>query len=161
MFLIGSDSLLLVSGRVADRIGRRRVFHTGLVLFAASAVLSAAAPTVYLLIAGPFLGAAAAAMVIPAGLAMILPLFPSERHGTAVGMWSASGPIASNWFAAGWWYPSDAGYHLATGIDSGIDPGGVGVPIGPMRQPSRAADDKSPPVEERVVINSRAVGRNV
>ncbi|MFN0029649.1 MAG: MFS transporter [Acidimicrobiales bacterium] len=95
VFLIGSASLLLVSGRVADRIGRRRVFNVGLGLFAISAVVSAVAPNVYLLIFGRFLGAAASAMVIPSGLAMILPLFPKARHGTAVGAWSSAAPIAS------------------------------------------------------------------
>ena len=34
-------------------------------------------------------------MVIPASLAMILPLFPKERHATAVGTWAATGPLAA------------------------------------------------------------------
>jgi MFS family permease len=95
VFLIGSASLLLVSGRVADLIGRRRVFNAGLVTFAVSAVVSAVAPSLWVLVAGRLLGAAAAAMVVPSGLAMILPLFPAERHGTAIGLWSSSGPIVS------------------------------------------------------------------
>ena len=51
IFFIGMASLLLVSGRLADRVGRRRVFRAGLVTFAIGALLSAIAPTVYVLIA--------------------------------------------------------------------------------------------------------------
>ena len=93
-FFVGSASLLLVAGRFADRIGRRRIFNSGLVLFAVAAVGSAVAPNIWILIATRIIASAGAAFVIPAGLAMILPLFPRERHGTAVGAWSLSGPIA-------------------------------------------------------------------
>ena len=45
-------SLLLATGSMADRFGRKRVFMTGLVLFAAASALCALAPTTVWLIAG-------------------------------------------------------------------------------------------------------------
>jgi len=95
IFFIGLASLLLVSGRLADRIGRRRMFRLGLVAFAAGAVLSAVAPNVWVLIAARLVAAAGGALVIPSSLAVVLPEFPRERHAIAVALWSASGPLAS------------------------------------------------------------------
>ena len=95
IFFIGMASLLLVSGRLADRVGRRRVFRAGLVTFALGALLSAIAPTVYVLIAARLVAAAGGALIIPSSLAVVLPEFPRERHFTAISMWAATGPLAS------------------------------------------------------------------
>lgn len=95
IFFIGLASLLLVSGRLADRVGRRRVFRTGLAVFALGAVLSAVAPNVWALIAARFVASAGGALVIPSSLAVVLPEFPRERHFTAITLWSATGPVAS------------------------------------------------------------------
>jgi len=95
VFFIGSASLLLIAGRLADRIGRKKIFEIGLGIFALSAVGSFLAPNVWWLIGARALGSAGAACVIPAGLSVILPEFPREKHGTAVGIWAASGPVAA------------------------------------------------------------------
>ena len=94
-FFIGLAGFMLVGGRLADRTGRRRVFRIGMMGFVVSALLSALAPTIWLLIAARVLQAISGAFVLPASLAMILPEFPKERHGTAVGVWAATSPIAS------------------------------------------------------------------
>lgn len=94
-FFIGLAGFMLVGGRLADRNGRRRVFRLGMVGFIVSALLSALAPTIWLLITARVLQAIAGALVLPASLALILPEFPKERHGTAVGVWAATSPIAS------------------------------------------------------------------
>ncbi|MPY94406.1 MAG: MFS transporter [Acidimicrobiia bacterium] len=95
IFFIGLASLLLVSGRLADRVGRRRVFRVGLGVFAVGAALSAVAPTVGALIAARFVASVGGALVIPSSLAVVLPEFPRERHFTAITLWSATGPVAS------------------------------------------------------------------
>jgi EmrB/QacA subfamily drug resistance transporter len=92
---IGLASLLPVSGRLADRLGRRRVFRAGLCTFAVGSVLSAVAPGVVVLIVARLVAAAGGALILPSSLAVILPEFPKERHFRAVAFWSATGPIAS------------------------------------------------------------------
>jgi EmrB/QacA subfamily drug resistance transporter len=94
-FFIGLAGFMLVGGRLADRNGRRLVFRIGMMGFVVSALLSALAPTIWLLIAARVLQAISGALVLPASLAMILPEFPQERLGTAVGVWAATSPIAS------------------------------------------------------------------
>jgi EmrB/QacA subfamily drug resistance transporter len=94
-FFIGLAGFMLVGGRLADRNGRRKVFRIGMMGFVVSAVLSAVAPNIWVLIGARVLQAMAGALVLPASLAMILPEFPKERHGTAIGVWAATGPIAS------------------------------------------------------------------
>ncbi len=95
VFFIGLASLLPVSGRLADRLGRRRVFRLGLAVFAIGSAGSALAPTAVALIAARFVTAAGGALVLPSSLAVILPEFPRERHVTAVTLWTATGPLAS------------------------------------------------------------------
>lgn len=95
IFFIGMASLLLVSGRLADRIGRRRVFRAGLITFAAGSALSAAAPSVYVLIVARLVTAAGGAMILPSSLAVVLPEFPKARHASTIALWSATGPLAS------------------------------------------------------------------
>ena len=94
-YFIGTGAFLPLGGRLADRVGRRKVFLGGLILFAVSAVASAIAPTVWFLIAARVLQSAAGAMVLPSSLALVLPMFPESRRPGAVGLWSAAGPLSS------------------------------------------------------------------
>ncbi|HUC00730.1 MAG TPA: DHA2 family efflux MFS transporter permease subunit [Solirubrobacterales bacterium] len=88
-------ALLVPAGRIADRVGRKRVFVTGLLVFAAASALCAAAPTVPFLVAARVLQAAGGAMMIPATLGLILPVFPPEQRALAIGIWSAVGGVAA------------------------------------------------------------------
>ena len=75
-FLVTFGSLLLLTGRIGDLVGRRRVFLAGLVTFTAASFLCGIAPTGEALIGARFLqgiGAAAQASVI---LAIIVTEFP-------------------------------------------------------------------------------------
>jgi EmrB/QacA subfamily drug resistance transporter len=91
--------LLLVGGRVADRVGRRRAFLLGLVGFAASSALAGAAPDLGVLIAGRALQGAFAAVLAPTALSLIAVTFttPAERA-RAFGVYGA---VASSGGAAG------------------------------------------------------------
>ena len=88
-------ALLVPAGRLADLWGRRRVFLVGLALFGVASAVCAAAPTVGLLVAGRTAQAVAAALLAPSSLALLLPAFPPERRGFAVGTWGAMGGIAA------------------------------------------------------------------
>ncbi len=94
-FFIASAAFLPVGGRLADRIGRRRVFNLGLIGFIVSAMASAAAPTIELLIAARVLQAVAGAFVIPSSLSVVLPEFPDARRSSAVATWAAAGPLSA------------------------------------------------------------------
>ncbi|GAA3222951.1 hypothetical protein GCM10017691_09530 [Pseudonocardia petroleophila] len=88
-------ALLIPAGRLADARGRRRVFGIGLVLFGLASLACALAPTAGVLVAARAVQAVAAALLAPASLALLLPAFPPERRGAAVGLWGATGGIAA------------------------------------------------------------------
>jgi EmrB/QacA subfamily drug resistance transporter len=88
-------ALLVPAGRIADRVGRKRVFVTGLLLFSAASALCAIAPSVSMLVAARVLQAAGGAMMLPTTLGLILPAFPLEQRPLAIGIWSAVGGVAA------------------------------------------------------------------
>src|SRR5204862_3240885 len=83
------------SGRIADRVGRKRVFLTGLVTFALASAACAAAPSVPILVGARIVQAAGGAMMLPATLGLTLPGSPAEQRAVAVGIWSAVGGVAA------------------------------------------------------------------
>jgi len=94
-------SLLMLSGSTADRIGRRRTFQTGLVLFTAGSLLCSLAPGLGWLIAFRMLQAIGGSMLNPVAMSIITNTFiePRERA-RAIGIWGgvvglsmALGPI--------------------------------------------------------------------
>jgi EmrB/QacA subfamily drug resistance transporter len=88
-------ALLVPAGRLADLLGRKRLFLAGVVAFVATSVLCGLAPAPGWLIAARVLQAAAGAILVPTSLALLLPEFPPERRATAVAIWSATGAIAA------------------------------------------------------------------
>jgi EmrB/QacA subfamily drug resistance transporter len=88
-------ALLVPAGRLADLLGRRRMFLTGVVGFIVASVLCGVAPSPELLVAARVLQAAAGAILVPTSLALLLPEFPVERRATAVAIWSATGAVAA------------------------------------------------------------------
>jgi EmrB/QacA subfamily drug resistance transporter len=82
--------LLILSGSTADRIGRRRVFQTGLVLFGLGSLLCSAAPTTGALIAFRAVQAVGGSMLNPVALSIISNTYldPRERA-KAIGVWGA------------------------------------------------------------------------
>src|SRR4051794_26347685 len=84
--------LLLLGGRAADLFGRRRMFLTGLVLFAFASLLGGVAPHPGLLVAARALQGVGAAMLSPAALSVVTSLFRDgcERH-RALGIYGALG----------------------------------------------------------------------
>ncbi|MGH1491355.1 MAG: DHA2 family efflux MFS transporter permease subunit [Acidimicrobiales bacterium] len=97
-FSIMAAALLLVSGRLADRSGRRRVFLTGMTVFTVASTLTAIAPTPALLIAARLVQGAGSALLSATAVALLLSEFPPARRGLALGIW---GTVASAGAAAG------------------------------------------------------------
>jgi len=82
--------LLLLGGKTADRIGRRRALSAGLIGFGLSSAVAGAAPSFGVLVAGRALQGASAAFMAPAALALIASTFTEPRErGRAFGVFGA------------------------------------------------------------------------
>jgi len=95
-------SLLMLAGSTADRIGRKRIFRTGLVVFSLGSLLCGLAPSLELLIAARVLQAIGGSMLNPVAMSIVRNVFedPGERA-RAIGAWGAMfglsmalGPVA-------------------------------------------------------------------
>ena len=94
-YLLTLSALLLVGGRLADVFGRRRMFRTGLVLYAVLAGLAALSPNGGFLIAARALQGVAGAVLVPTTLALINSVYPPEERGKAIGTWAAWSAITT------------------------------------------------------------------
>ncbi|GAA4677669.1 MFS transporter [Streptomyces youssoufiensis] len=105
-------SLLMFSGSLADRVGRRRVFQAGLAVFTTASLLCSLAPGLGWLIAARVLQAVGGSMLNPVAMSIISNVFTDSRErARAIGVWSgvvgismAAGPIMGGALveAAGW-----------------------------------------------------------
>lgn len=92
---IGLAAFLLVGGRLADRVGRRKVLLWACAALLAASVLTAAAPTAAVLIVMRFVQAVAAAFALPASISVSLPEFPATWRGRVVSLWSATSSVGA------------------------------------------------------------------
>ncbi len=89
-YVIVIASLLLLSGSTADRLGRRRTFQVGLLLFAAGSLLCSLAPTLGWLIAARALQGIGGSMLNPVAMSIITNVFTDPRErARAIGAWGA------------------------------------------------------------------------
>jgi len=86
--------LLLTGGRLADVLGLRRVLVIGLALFTAASLVAGLAGTGSVLIGARAAQGAAAALIMPATLAMVVAVFPDRRRGMALGVYAGAGAAA-------------------------------------------------------------------
>ena len=93
-YSIGVASLLLVAGWASDLFGRKRLFLVGMAVFAVGSLLSGAAQSLPWLIGARALQSVGGAMLFPAGLALVLAIFPPTRRQLAIGIWAAMGGLA-------------------------------------------------------------------
>ncbi|MFD5270850.1 MFS transporter [Streptomyces sp. NPDC058335] len=105
-------SLLVVSGALADRWGRRRVFRCGLLVFGLASLACALAPSLGVLIAARAVQGIGASMLSPVALAIVVNAMPDPRErARAIGVWAsvfglsmAAGPVTGGALIAafGW-----------------------------------------------------------
>lgn len=88
-------ALLTPAGRLADVLGRKRLFLAALAAFTVASALSAVAPNVETLILFRAVQGAAAAGMIPAALGLVLFETPPEKRAAAVGVWGAAAAMAA------------------------------------------------------------------
>ncbi len=88
-------ALLLAAGRLADSVGRRKVFVPGVALFMVGSLLCGLAGSVGLLIGARLIQGVGGAVVAASSFAVMLPEFPPTRRSTAIGIAGATGALGA------------------------------------------------------------------
>jgi len=110
-YMLTLASLILIGGAAGDRFGRRDVFIIGLVGFAIASAACGLAPSAFWLVVARVFQGAAAALLVPASLAIISASYKGEARGPAIGTWAAAaalttalGPVLGGWLVdhIGW-----------------------------------------------------------
>jgi EmrB/QacA subfamily drug resistance transporter len=86
--------LMLTGGKLADFLGRRRIFILGLAVFTASSLACGLATSGEMLIAARTVQGIGAALMMPATLSIISATFPVEERGMAIGIWAGVSAMA-------------------------------------------------------------------
>ncbi len=110
-YLLFLSALMLVGGSLGDRYGRKRVFMSGIALFALASLICGLAPNSHILIAARAFQGLGGALMVPGSLSIITATVPEARLGRAIGTWSALstittilGPVLGGYLAsAGLW----------------------------------------------------------
>ncbi|WP_405951453.1 MFS transporter [Streptomyces prunicolor] len=93
-YVLGYGGLMLLGGRTADLLGRRRVFLIALAVFAAASLLGGLVDSGSLLIATRFVKGVAAAFTAPAGLSILTTTFPEgPQRNRALSVFSLFGAL--------------------------------------------------------------------
>ncbi|MER6618006.1 MFS transporter [Streptomyces xantholiticus] len=100
-YILVLAGLLISSGALADRFGRRRVFRLGLAVFGAASLVCALAPSVGILVVARAVQGIGASMLSPVALAIVMNAMPDPRErAQAIGVWAsvfglsmAAGPV--------------------------------------------------------------------
>ncbi len=110
-YLLMLASLILVGGSLGDKLGRKKIFMLGILVFIIGSAACGCAPTVFLLIIFRIIQGIGGALMIPGSLSLISSSINENERGKAIGTWSAittvvtmGGPILGGALAdAGLW----------------------------------------------------------
>jgi EmrB/QacA subfamily drug resistance transporter len=93
-YVLAFGGLLLLAGRLADVLGRRRLFAAGIAAFTLGSLACGMAASGAALIAARAFQGAGAALATPAALALVTTMFPEGPERTrALGIWTAAAPV--------------------------------------------------------------------
>ncbi len=92
-YVLTFGGLLLLAGRAADVVGRRRMFVAGSAVFTAGTLLAGTAPSEAVLVAARVVQGAGAAALSPAALSLLLVMFPGAERARAMGAWGAASTL--------------------------------------------------------------------
>lgn len=116
-------SLILLSGALGDKFGRKRIFLYGIILFTISSFLCSISQSISELILFRFIQGIGGAMMVPGSLSIIDVSFADEIRGRAIGLWSgfaggvaALGPFLGGWLVQMFHWPSIFYINIPLGI---------------------------------------------
>ncbi|MBU1651166.1 MFS transporter [bacterium] len=85
-YLLATTSLLMISGRLGDLLGRRRIYQSGILVFTVGSALCGISGNMTALIAARVFQGVGAALIISVGPAIIGEIFPPDSRGKALGI---------------------------------------------------------------------------
>jgi EmrB/QacA subfamily drug resistance transporter len=94
-YLLAYAVPLLITGRLGDRFGPKRLYLAGLVVFTLASLWCGLSGTVGMLIAARVLQGLGAALMAPQTMAVITRIFPPDGRGAAMGLWGATAGVAT------------------------------------------------------------------
>jgi EmrB/QacA subfamily drug resistance transporter len=92
-YVLAFGGLLVLSGRVADLFGRRRMFIGGSAMFTLGTLLAAASENEWMLLGGRVVQGAGAAALSPAAMSLLLLTFPGPARARAMSLWGAASAV--------------------------------------------------------------------
>jgi EmrB/QacA subfamily drug resistance transporter len=87
-------ALMITGGKLADLLGRKRIFLVGLAIFTLSSLACGLAPNAGVLIGARAVQGVGAALMNPATLSIIAATFPPKERGQAIGIWAGVSALA-------------------------------------------------------------------
>ncbi|HSN35162.1 MAG TPA: DHA2 family efflux MFS transporter permease subunit [Arthrobacter sp.] len=94
-YLLAYAVPLLITGRLGDRFGPKRLYLTGLVVFTLASLWCGLSGDVQMLIVARVFQGFGAALMTPQTMAVITRIFPPDRRGAAMGIWGATAGVAT------------------------------------------------------------------
>lgn len=94
-YLLAYAVPLLITGRLGDRFGPKKLYLSGLVVFTLASLWCGLSGDVETLIAARVLQGLGAAMMTPQTMAVITRIFPPDRRGAAMAIWGATAGMAT------------------------------------------------------------------
>ena len=94
-YLLAYAVPLLITGRLGDRFGPKRIYLIGLVIFTLASLWCGLSGTLELLIVARAVQGFGAALMTPQTMAVITRTFPPDRRGAAMGLWGATAGVAT------------------------------------------------------------------
>src|SRR5260370_36625060 len=93
-YTLAVAATIITAAAIGDRLGRRRIYVIGLLLFTAASAACAVAPSPEILIAARAVQGIGAGIITPLSLTILTSAFSAQRRGAIIGIWGGIGGLA-------------------------------------------------------------------